>query len=104
MKKNIIRAGLKPGDTVVVTGAARGFGQAIAQRLERYGAKLALWDVIEEEGNLAATICREAGAETAFLNCDMGNPDDIKTAAESVLDQFSSVYAVVNNASNKPFF
>lgn len=95
---------MKPGDTVVVTGAARGFGRAIAQRLERYGAKLALWDVIKEKGNLAATVCREAGAEAAFFNCDMGNPDDTKTAAERVLDQFSSVYAVVNNASNKPFF
>tara|TARA_A100001035_G_scaffold85890_1_gene66648 strand:+ start:254 stop:598 length:345 start_codon:yes stop_codon:yes gene_type:complete len=95
---------LKPGDTVVVTGAARGFGRSIAQRLARYGAKLALWDVIEEEGNLAATVCREAGAEATFFNCDMGNPDDIKTAAERVLDQFSSVHAVVNNASNKPLF
>ena len=41
-EKNIIRAGLKPVDTVVVTGAAQGFGQAIAQRLASYGAKLAL--------------------------------------------------------------
>jgi NAD(P)-dependent dehydrogenase (short-subunit alcohol dehydrogenase family) len=101
-EKNIIRDGLKPGDTVVVTGAARGFGRAIAQRLASYGAKLALWDVIEEEGNRAATVCREAGAEAAFFNCDMGNPDDIKTAAERVLDQFSSVYAVINNAGIHP--
>ena len=101
-EKNIIRDGLKPGDTVVVTGAARGFGRAIAQRLASYGAKLALWDVIEEEGNRTATVCREAGAEAAFFNCDMGNPDDIKTAAERVLDQFSSVYAVVNNAGIHP--
>ena len=95
---------MKPGDTVVVTGAARGFGRSIAQRLARYGAKLALWDVIEEEGNLEATVCREAGAEAAFFNCDMSNPEDIKTAAETVLDQFSSVYAVVNSASKKPLF
>ena len=95
---------MKPDDTVVVTGAARGFGRAIAQRLASYGAKLALWDVIEEEGNLEATVCREAGAEAAFFNCDMSNPEDIKTAAERVLDQFSSVYAVVNSASKKPLF
>ena len=95
---------MKPDDTVVVTGAARGFGRAIAQRLASYGAKLALWDVIEEEGNLEATVCREAGAEAAFFTCDMSNPEDIKTAAETVLDQFSSVYAVVNSASKKPLF
>ena len=95
---------MKPDDTVVVTGAARGVGRAIAQRLASYGAKLALWDVIEEEGNLEATVCRDAGAEAAFFNCDMSNPEDIKTAAERVLDQFSSVYAVVNSASKKPLF
>ena len=95
---------MKPDDTVVVKGAARGFERAIAQRLLSYGAKLALWDVIEEEGNLEATVCREAGAEAAFFNCDMGTPEDIKTAAERVLDQFGSMYAVVNSASNKPLF
>ncbi len=88
----------------MVTRVARGFGRAIAQRLACYSAKSALRDFIEEEGNRAATVCREAGAEAAFFNCDMGNPEDIKTAAERVLDQFSSVYAVVNSASNKPLF
>lgn len=38
----IIRDGLKQGDVAVVTGAARGFGRAIALRLAGEGAKLAV--------------------------------------------------------------
>jgi len=46
----IVRRGLEPGDAVVVTGAARGFGRAIARRLASGGARLALWDFLDDEG------------------------------------------------------
>ena len=46
----IVRDGLKPGDVVVVTGAAHGFGRAIARRLARDGARLAIWDIVDEGG------------------------------------------------------
>lgn len=101
-EKNIIRDGLKHGDTVFVTGAARSFGRSIAQRLANFSAKIALWIIIKE-GKLAAAIYREAGAGAPFFNCGMGNPHDIKTAPDRVLDQFSSVHALLKNAGNKPF-
>ena len=104
VKKNIIGDRLKPSETAIIAGAARGFGRAIAQRLANFNGKIALWDIIEEEGKLAAAICREAVAEAMFFNCDMSNLDDIKTASVRVLDQSSSVYALVDNAGNKPFF
>ncbi|MEJ1193580.1 SDR family NAD(P)-dependent oxidoreductase [Pseudarthrobacter sp. CCNWLW207] len=38
------------GRTALVTGAARGIGAAIAERLMSEGAKVALADVLDEEG------------------------------------------------------
>ena len=73
----IVRRGLEPGDAVVVTGAAHGFGRAIARRLATEGARLAVWDILDDEGEETAALCREAGAEAAFFHCDMGNPDNI---------------------------
>jgi thiamine monophosphate kinase len=47
--QTIVRDGVKPGDTIVITGAARGFGRAIARRLARDGARVALWDLVDDE-------------------------------------------------------
>lgn len=98
----IVRRGLEPGDAVVVTGTARGFGRAIARRLAGEGARLALWDMIDEEGEQTAAMCRDGGAEARFFHCDMGDADNIAAAAKDVLGAFGSVFAVVNNAGIHP--
>ena len=98
----IIRDGLKQGDVAVVTGAARGFGRAIALRLAREGAKLAVWDVVDDEGEETAAACRAIGIEAEFFHCDMGDADNISSAAAAVLDKFRTVYAVINNAGIHP--
>ena len=100
--RTIVRDGVKPGDAVAVTGAARGFGRAIARRLARDGARLALWDVVDDEGEQTASLCRNEGAEAVFFHCDMGDAANIEDAAKAVLNQFGSVYAVVNNAGIHP--
>jgi NAD(P)-dependent dehydrogenase (short-subunit alcohol dehydrogenase family) len=98
----IARDHLKPGDVAVVTGCARGFGRFIARRLAREGAKLAVWDLIDDEGADTAERCREAGAEAEFFHCDMSDVDNIRSAAKATLDKFGAVYAVVNNAGINP--
>jgi len=98
----IARRGLEPGDTVVITGAARGFGRAIARRLAREGARLAVWDLLDDEGEQTAALCRDAGAEAWFFHCDMGDADNIAASAKDVLDAFGTVFAVVNNAGIHP--
>jgi len=100
--KAIVRDCLKPGDVAVVTGCARGFGRAISRRLAREGARLAVWDLLDDEGEETAALCREAGAEAEFFHCDMGDADNIKSAAAAVLARFGTVYAVINNAGIHP--
>ena len=101
--QRIVRDHLKPGDVVVVTGAARGFGRAIARRLAREGARLAIWDIVAEDGQKTVEICKAAGAaEAAFFKCDMGDAANIEAAAAAVRDKFGTIYAVVNNAGIHP--
>lgn len=98
----IVRDGFRPGDAVVVTGAARGFGRAVARRLAKDGARLALWDMLDDEGEETAALCRDAGADTAFFHSDMGAAADIAAAAKGVTERFGTVFAVVNNAGIHP--
>ena len=101
--QRIFRDRLMPGDAVVVTGAARGFGRAIARRLARDGARLAIWDIVEEDGQRTVDLCREAGAKDAtFFACDMGDAAKIASAAAAVREKFGTIYAVVNNAGIHP--
>ena len=98
----ITRDGFSSGDTVLVTGAARGFGRAISRRLAKEGARLALWDMLDDKGEETAALCREAGAEAAFFHCDMSDAENIKAAAKDVLGTIGPVFAVVNNAGIIP--
>ena len=98
----ILRDDLKKGDVVVVTGAARGFGRAIAMRLAKEGAQLALWDKLEDEGNSTAEACRDLGAKVNFFPTDMSNSEAIIESTENVNNDFGPVFAVINNAGIHP--
>ncbi len=94
----IVRDGMKKGDLAVVTGCARGFGRAISRRLAREGARLAIWDVLDGEGEETAKLCRDAGAEVAYFHADMGDAASVAAAAKATVDKFGPAFVVVNNA------
>ena len=52
-----------PGRVAIVTGAARGIGFAIAERLSQAGARVVVADVDEQSAVAAVKRLREGGAE-----------------------------------------
>ncbi len=94
----IVRDGMKKGDIAVVTGCARGFGRAISLRLAREGARLAVWDLLDDEGEETASMCRDAGTDAQFFHADMGSPADITAAAKATVERLGAPFVVVNNA------
>jgi NAD(P)-dependent dehydrogenase (short-subunit alcohol dehydrogenase family) len=87
------------GHTVVVTGAARGVGKAIAQACARHGARLVLGDLLEDEGNAVADELNRGGAEARFVPIDLGDPASITSFAKSISAQEGRIDGLVNNAA-----
>lgn len=92
--------------TVIVTGGALGIGRSACNLLAREGAKVALTDVLEKEGQQAAAEIREAGGEAEFWVLNVTREADVERTFQSIRDKFGSIDVLVNNAGiagvNKP--
>lgn len=92
--------------TVVISGATRGIGLAIALGAARAGARLVLLGKTETPhpklpGTLAesARLVEEAGGEALALRCDVRSEEDVDRAVAAAMERFGTIDAVVNNAS-----
>ena len=88
-----------PRKTVLVTGASRGIGKAIAVKYAKKGCNVAV-NCIHSEERLAQTRREIESYQTeclAFLG-DMGNPADCQALFKKIRKQFGGVDVLVNNA------
>jgi 3-oxoacyl-[acyl-carrier protein] reductase len=86
------------GQTAVVTGAARGIGREIAERLATAGAAVAVVDVADDAVAQAATELSKHGATSRGYRCDVSSLDATNELGERVLADFGRVDILVNNA------
>ena len=85
------------GKTAVVTGAARGIGYAIVERLLDSGAACSLWDRDAEA--LDAAVKALAGKGRVHrTTVDVTQAESVQAAAQATLREFGGVDILVNNA------
>jgi 3-oxoacyl-[acyl-carrier protein] reductase len=83
------------GKCALVTGAASGFGKAIAETFAREGAKVAVVDINEAA---AKEVARQIGEGAVALRCDVAKKNDVEAAVKATTDAFGTLDILVNNA------
>jgi citronellol/citronellal dehydrogenase len=94
------------GKNVLITGGSRGIGKAIALRLAKEGANIAIAAKTAEphpklEGTIytAAEEIKALGVKALPLQCDIRFEDQIQQAVERTVEEFGGIDILVNNAS-----
>ena len=92
--------------TVLITGGSRGIGKAIAMRLAKEGANIAIAAKTTEphpklEGTIysAAKEIEALGVQALALQCDIRNEEQIQTAVDETVKKFGGIDILINNAS-----
>lgn len=88
------------GRTAVVTGAARGIGHAIAQRLRRSGAHLAAWDLPDDVLDVAVDLLRgmEGHGQVVSIGADIADAGSVGRAVAATLGALPGIDILINNA------
>ncbi|MCA1647325.1 MAG: SDR family oxidoreductase [Chloroflexi bacterium] len=85
------------GKVVLVTGAGRGIGRAIAERFGREGARVVANDIREHVAEVAAGITQLGGMALGVV-ADVSQKRDVDALFDTALEHFGDVHVLVNNA------
>jgi len=88
--------------SVLVTGAGRGIGRAIARGFAAAGARVAANDLTPD--NLERTVAeiRAAGGVAEPFLADVANKMSVQSMIEAVRDAFGAIHVLINNAGVEP--
>jgi 3-oxoacyl-[acyl-carrier protein] reductase len=82
----------------VVTGAASGIGQAVAERLARDDCTVVILDINEEGGNQVTAELRKRGKQATFARLDVTREGDVQKAFERIISDHGRIDVLVNVA------
>ncbi|KAA9132766.1 SDR family oxidoreductase [Marinihelvus fidelis] len=86
------------GARIVITGAGRGLGQAIARHLSGHGARLALLDIDGGAAAETAADCASNAMEVFTAACDVSREDAVTEAFDHAASALGGIDALVANA------
>ncbi len=86
------------GQVALISGGARGQGEAQARLLAREGAAVAIGDVLEEDGQRVAESIIDIGGQALFHKLDVSDQSNWAEMIEQTTEQFGKLNILINNA------
>jgi NAD(P)-dependent dehydrogenase (short-subunit alcohol dehydrogenase family) len=90
--------GLLEGKVAFITGAASGIGKAAALRFAREGARVAIADTNDADGEKVRGQIEKSGSKALYVHCDVSNAEQVKDAIDRTVKHFGRLDVVFANA------
>jgi 3-oxoacyl-[acyl-carrier protein] reductase len=94
--------------TVLITGASRGIGEAIAREFawHAYNVVINYNESVEDAINLQEELEEDCNIKALIVKADVSNEEEVKKMVDAVIKEFGTIDVLVNNAGiaiDKPF-
>ena len=86
------------GKVALISGAARGQGEAEARLFANEGAKVVFGDILDMEGGKVEAEINETGGEAKYIHLDVTNESEWETAVKESVNSYGKLDILVNNA------
>ena len=86
------------GKVALVTGGANGMGAEECRLFAREGAKVAIGDILADQGRQVEAEIVEAGGEAMFVNLNVADEASWESAVAAIAARFGKLDVLVNNA------
>ncbi|MDM9628984.1 glucose 1-dehydrogenase [Rhizobium sp. S152] len=87
------------GKVAIVTGAARGIGEGIADLFASEGAKVVITDILEAQGEEVASRLQARGDRAIFQKLDVSDERSWQAVVGATVSNFGKLTTIVNNAA-----
>lgn len=92
--------------SAIVTGGGAGIGRAACRRLAEAGARVAVTDIQDEQGESIVEEIRDKGLEARYWHLDVASEEAVRHVFGQVVEAYGGIDVLVNNAGisgiNKP--
>lgn len=82
----------------VITGGARGIGEAYVRRFVAEGSKVVLGDLLDSEGEALARSLRSESGQARYVHCDVTKSADVEALMDDAVSAFGRLDVCIANA------
>ena len=90
------------GRTALITGAASGFGEAIALGFAEFGCDIVAADIDLDKAHCTASKVESKGRQALAVRMDVGKPEEVREGFRKAAERFHGLDILVNSAGVSP--